>query len=171
MRHLLVGLALAAAPMMSAPAMAAPAPRLPETSFAALPQPLPLPYDEAADAHKDVAAAIARAKKAKKLVLIDLGGNWCPDCRILAGTMALPSLNPWLKKHYELVTVDVGRYTKNLDIGATYGVTRPKGVPALFVVDPKTNKLLNPTTSVTALADARSMTPQSLADWLAQWTK
>lgn len=171
MRHLLVGLALAAAPMMSAPAMAAPAPRLPETSFAALPQPLPLPYDEAADAHKDVAAAIARAKKAKKLVLIDLGGNWCPDCRILAGTMALPSLSPWVKKHFELVTVDVGRYTKNLDIGATYGVTRPKGVPALFVVDPKTNKLLNPTTSVTALADARSMTPQSLADWLAQWTK
>jgi len=166
MRLLLAGLAL-----IAAPAMAAPAPRLPEASFAALPQPLPLPYDEAADAHKDVAAAIARAKKAHKLVLIDLGGNWCPDCRILAGTVELPSLKPWVKKNFELVTVDVGRYTKNLDIGATYGVTRPKGVPALFVVDPKTNKLLNPTTSVTALSDARSMTPQALADWLAQWTK
>lgn len=164
-------LAAAAAALVAAPAMAAPAPRLPEASFAALPQPLPLPYDEAADAHKDVAAAIARAKKAHKLVIVDLGGNWCPDCRILAGTMALPSLSPWVKKHYEVVTVDVGRYTKNLDIGAAYGVTRPKGVPAIFVVDPRTNKLLNPTTSVTALADARSMTPQALADWLAQWAK
>ena len=171
MRFFLAGSALAAAALASVPAIAAPAPHLPETSFAALHQPLPLPYDEAADAHKDVAAAFARAKKAKKLVLIDLGGNWCTDCRILAGTVELPSLNPWVKKHFELVTVDVGRYTKNLDIGATYGITRPKGVPALFVVDPRTNKLLNPTTSVTALADARSMTPQALADWLAQWTK
>lgn len=171
MRFFLAGSALAAAALAAVPAIAAPAPHLPETSFAALHQPLPLPYDEAADAHKDVAAAFARAKKAKKLVLIDLGGNWCTDCRILAGTVELPSLNPWVKKHFELVTVDVGRYTKNLDIGATYGITRPKGVPALFVVDPRTNKLLNPTTSVTALADARSMTPQALADWLAQWTK
>jgi hypothetical protein len=39
------------------------------------------------------------------------------------------------------VTVDVGRYTKNLDIGAAYGVARPKGVPALFVVDPRSNRL------------------------------
>lgn len=161
----------AALALAATPALAAPAPRVPEASFAALPQPLPLPYDEAADAHKDVAAAIARAKKAHKLVLIDLGGNWCADCRILAGTVDLPSVKPWVKKHYELVTVDVGRYTKNLDIGAAYGIARPKGVPALFVVDPRTNKLLNPTTSVTALADARSMTPQALADWLAQWTK
>jgi hypothetical protein len=39
------------------------------------------------------------------------------------------------------------------------------------VVDPKTNKLVNPTASVTALRDARSLTPQALADWLAQWVK
>jgi thiol-disulfide isomerase/thioredoxin len=157
--------------LISAPAIAATAPKLAEASFAALPQPLPLPYNEAGDAHKDVAEAIARAKKAHKLVLLDLGGNWCGDCRVLAGTMALPTLAPWVRRHYEVVTVDVGRFTKNLDIGAAYGVDRPKGVPAIFIVDPKTNKLVNPVGSVVALADARSMTPQALADWLAQWVK
>lgn len=173
MRLPLFAAAVAAAllPLGVAPALAAPAPRVPEASFAALPQPLPLPYNETADAHKDVAQAIARAKKAHKLVLIDLGGNWCPDCRILAATVALPSLSPWVKKHYELVTVDVGRYTKNLDIGAAYGIEKPRGVPALFVVDPRSNRLVNPTATVTALSDARSMTPQALADWLAQWVK
>jgi hypothetical protein len=30
---------------------------------------------------------------------------------------------------------------------------------------------VNPTATVTALSDARSMTPQALADWLAQWVK
>ena len=162
---------LAIAAVAAAPAHAATAPKVAEASFAALPQPLPLPYNETADAHKDVAEAIARAKKAHKLVLIDLGGNWCPDCRIFAGTIALPDVAPWVKKHFEVVTVDVGRYTKNLDIGAAYGIDRPAGVPALFVVDPKTNKLINPTASVTALRDARSQTPQALADWLAQWVK
>jgi hypothetical protein len=43
-------------------------------------------------------------------------------------------------------------------------------VPSLLIVDPKTDKLLN-AGRVSALADARSMTPQALADWLAQWTK
>jgi len=163
--------AIFAASLLPFSARAATAPKLAETSFAALAQPLPLPYNESADAHKDVAAAITKAKKAHKLVLIDLGGNWCPDCRILAGTIELPDLAPWVKQHFEVVTVDVGRYTKNLDIGAAYGIERPKGVPALFVVNPKTNKLVNPTASVVALSDARSLTPQALADWLAQWTK
>jgi len=166
----LSALALLAA-VAAVPAHAATAPKVAEASFAALPQPLPLPYNETADAHKDVAQAIARAKKAHKLVLIDLGGNWCPDCRIFAGTIALPDVAPWVKQHFEVVTVDVGRYTKNLDIGAAYGIERPAGVPALFVVNPKTNTLINPAASVTALRDARSLTPQALADWLAQWVK
>jgi hypothetical protein len=43
-------------------------------------------------------------------------------------------------------------------------------VPALLVIDPRTDKLLN-RGRVSALADARSLTPQALADWLAQWTR
>ncbi len=39
-----------------------------------------------------------------------------------------------------------------------------RGVPAVLIVDPKTNKLINAGRE-TALADARSMTPQAVADW------
>jgi hypothetical protein len=38
----------------------------------------------------------------------------------------------------------------------------------MLVVDPRTDKLLD-AGHVAALADARSMTPQALADWLARW--
>ncbi len=69
------------------------------------------------------------------------------------------------------MAVDVGRFDRNLQIPAHYGITkRLEGVPAVLIVDPKTDKLLN-RARVSALADARSMTPQALADWLAQWTK
>lgn len=146
------------------------APHLAETSFAALPQPLPYPYNETANAGSDVDTALARAKAAHKLLLIDMGGNWCGDCRVLAGTMALPDLAPFIARHFEVVMVDVGRFSKNMDVARRFGATRPTGVPALLIVDPASGKLLDQG-HVEALADARAMTPQALADWLAQWLK
>jgi thiol-disulfide isomerase/thioredoxin len=147
------------------------APRVTAQSFEQLPKPLPLPYSQTAPAMAAVDKARAKAKASGKLLLIDLGGNWCLDCRILAGTMELPEVDPWVKKHYELVSVDVGRFDKNLDVPARYGFKdRLAGVPALLVVDPKSDKLVN-VGKTTALSDARSMNPQGLADYLAQFAR
>ncbi len=152
-------------------ATAAPAPKLAITALEQLPTPLPIPYAERADATAAVAAAKARAKAQGKLLLIDLGGNWCGDCRVLAGVMALPQMKAFLAKHYVTVMVDVGRFDRNLNIPAHYGITkRLEGVPALLIVDPQTDRLLNPG-RIAALADARAMTPQAIGAWLARWTK
>jgi thiol-disulfide isomerase/thioredoxin len=165
----IAGLALLISGVAGA-ALAASAPQVSISSFAQLPTPLPFPYDEKADANAAVAAALARAKAEHKLLAIDLGGNWCGDCRVLAGTMDLPEVKTFVQAHYVIVTVDVGRFNKNLQIPARYGVTRRlEGVPSLLIIDPKTDKLLDDG-HIAALADARSMSPQALADWLAQWT-
>jgi thiol-disulfide isomerase/thioredoxin len=170
MRHLLAA-ATALLALTAGPLAAAPAPRLKAQSFDAVAKPLPLPYDEAANATAQVDAARARARRTGKLLLIDLGGNWCPDCRILAGTMELPDLKAWLHRHYEVVMVDVGRFNKNLQVPARYGITeRLKGVPSILIVDPRTDTLLNPGTTA-ELASARSMSPQALANWLAKWAR
>lgn len=163
--------ALLAALAFSTPGICAPAPKTGISSLTQLPTPLPYPYDEKADASAAVATALAKAKASGKLLMIDLGGNWCGDCRVLAGVMALPKVKPFLAKHYVEVAVDVGRFDRNLHIPARYGITkRLEGVPALLIVDPQTNRLLN-VGRVSALADARAMTPQAIADWLAHWTK
>lgn len=153
----------------AAPASAATAPRVSISSLKELTVP-DAPYDAKANANAQVDAAIARAKKDGKEVLIDLGGNWCADCRIMAGLMELPEMQSFLKAHYEMVSVDVGRFNKNLQIPARYGITtRLEGVPAFLIATPD-GKLLNPG-HVSAIQDARHMTPQALADWLAQWAK
>lgn len=162
-----------AALLIAAPAsaFAAKAPTVALKSLADLPTP-PYPYDEKADAEADVAAALKRAKKAKKakkLTLIDFGGNWCADCRIFAGVIEQPDVKTWVDKHYEVVTVNVGRYDKNMQIPARYGVDKLKGVPSFLVVDGN-GKLVNQG-AFFALTDARHMTPQSIVDWLAQWPK
>jgi hypothetical protein len=156
----LVGSALAAAP-----------PKTGIASFADLKTPLPYPYDQDANANAAVVKARAEAKRKGKLLLIDLGGNWCGDCRVLAGTLELPNVKAFMDKHYTMVMVDVGRFERNLQVPAHYGFhTRLKGVPTLLVVDPKTDRLLN-RDDVFALSSAGDMSPQALADWLARWPK
>ena len=161
---------LAACGVLAGVAAAAPAPKVSVESFAQLATPLPYPYDEHADANAAVADAKARAKSRHKLLLIDLGGNWCGDCRVLSATMQLREVKAFVDAHYEVALVDVGRFDKNLQVPARYGITtRLEGVPSLLIVDPRTNRLIDKG-HIAALADARHMTPQALADWLAEWT-
>jgi len=153
---------------------AATPPKADVASFTELATPLPYPYDTQSDADPGavdakIDRARAQARHEHKLLLIDMGGNWCTDCRILAGTMDLPTIKRFVQAHYVVVTVDCGRrMNENLQVPARYGVSRLDGVPSLFVVDPKSDKLLD-TGHTDALADARHMSPQGLADWLAQW--
>ena len=149
------------------PALAANAPRVSVARLSEISVP-DRPYDENANANAAVESAFARAKAEHKRVLIDLGGNWCADCRILAGVMALPEVQRFLDSHYVLVSVDVGRFNLNLQIPARFGITeRLEGVPSVLVATP--DGTLVDKGHIAALADARSMTPQAVADWLAQW--
>ena len=151
---------------------AAPPPRVSIGDYAQLKTPLPYPYNEAADADAQLNTALARAKAARKLVLIKMGGNWCGDCRILQATMDLPEMKAFLGRHYEMVSIDVGRMDKNLQIPARFGVKdKLEGVPAILIVDPATGRQLVARADVAALADARHMSPQALADWLARYTR
>ena len=157
---------------LASPALAASPPKVSISDYGQLKTPLPYPYDEKADANADLSRALAKAKASKKLVLIKMGGNWCGDCRILDATMQLPEMKAFLSRHYEMISIDIGRFDKNLQIPARYGITeRLAGVPAVFVVDPASGKQLVGKADVAALADARHMSPQALADWLAKYTR
>lgn len=164
MRKILASLLLFAA----LPAQAATAPKPSIKDWAQLPVATVQPYNEAANADAQVAAAFARAKKSNKRVLIDLGGNWCVDCIVLANFVRLPEMRRFMEAHYEEVLVDVGRFNRNLQIPARFGITeRLKGVPALLIATPD-GKLVNGD-NVFATADAHSMTPQALAAYLAKY--
>jgi len=131
----------------------------------------PVPTDRTALADM-IKERETKAKASGKLLLIDLGGNWCGDCRILQATMDLPEMKTFLDRNFEMVSVDVGHMDKNLQVPARYGVTsKLEGVPAIFVVDPKTGQQLVSKAQIADLADARHMAPQDLANWLAKYTK
>jgi hypothetical protein len=128
------------------------------------------PFDENANADRDVANAFAQARAQNKRVLIDLGGNWCGDCLILAGIMDLPEVRRLLDTYYVVVSVDVGHFNRNLQIPERFGITeRLAGVPAVLIAEPN-GRLVN-ANHIAALADARSMGPQNIVNWLAYWAR
>ena len=124
------------------------------------------PYDESADAHAQLDAALAEAKRTGKHVLLDFGGNWCPDCRIFAGIIERPEVKPWVDANYVTVPIDVGRYNKNLDIAQQFGVPI-KAAPTVVVLS--SDGTPQNRDEITALSDARSMTPQAVVSLLAHW--
>jgi hypothetical protein len=80
----------------------------------------------------------------------------------------LPEVKRFVAAHYVVVVVDVGRFNRNLQIPARFGITeRLEGVPAVLIGNPD-GTLVN-AGHIAALADARSMSPQDIVNWLASW--
>jgi thioredoxin 1 len=124
------------------------------------------PYDEKADVHAEVALAISRAAATHKYVLLDFGGNWCPDCRVTAGVLAMNDVATWVDKNFVVVYIDVGRMNKNLDIARAYDV-RITAVPTMIVLNPEGHMINSGNPS--ALSDARGMSPQAIVDTIYSW--
>jgi thioredoxin 1 len=92
-------------------------------------------YPDGAQAEADITAALGKAAKEKKRVLLDFGGNWCGDCQVLEIYFHAPANRNLLDSNSVLVPVNIGRYDENLGIAARYGIPITRGVPALAVLD------------------------------------
>lgn len=137
MRHALPAalLTLALAPTLLA--QPAPQPATPQPA-AAHPAPAKKPiYDEAADAKADIHAALQRAAKDNKRVLIQWGANWCGWCHLLHDTCKSDKdIAHELLYEYEVVLVDIGQWNKNMDLAASYKADlKGSGVPYLTILD------------------------------------
>jgi len=105
-------------------------------------------YDVKADASADIAAAVARAHKSDKRVLIVYGGNWCGWCvKLDAFFKKDRTVARTVRYEYEVVKVDVGRFDKNMDLAEKYGAElKKKGVPYLTVLDGEGKVITNQNT-------------------------
>jgi len=101
------------------------------------------PFEQYANATEQVDAALDRAERTDKRVIIVMGANWCHDSRGLAGWFAQPRFAVMLEAKYELVYVDVGHRDRNIDIAQRFGLKAIKGTPTVLVLSPK-GILLNP---------------------------
>jgi thioredoxin 1 len=124
-------------------------------------------YDERADAHAEVRAAIAKAEREHKRVILDFGGNWCGDCQVLDIYFHQQPNADLLARNFVLVDIDIGHMDKNVDIAQRYDVPLQKGVPALAVLDTNGRLLYSQTNG--EFEKMRHMDPGSVTDFLERW--
>ena len=94
-------------------------------------------YPDPSVAKSEIQAALSRARAAHKRVILDFGGNWCGDCKVLNIYFHDQTNLPLLNANYELVDINIGRYDANQDIAARYGIPLERGVPALVILSRK----------------------------------
>ena len=126
-------------------------------------------YPEISRATADIEAGLKEAKAGHKRVLVDFGGNWCTDCKVLDINFKKPENEAVLKDHYVLVHVNVGenRIDENLDIGERYGIPLKKGVPALAVLDAD-GRVVH-AQKEGEFESMRKMDPKSVNEFLVKW--
>ncbi|GAB4335808.1 MAG: hypothetical protein Kow0037_16270 [Calditrichia bacterium] len=94
------------------------------------------PYNPNADARAEIAAALNAAKNNHQQVLLVFGANWCPWCRVIHKMFKENAeIAKLLKKHFQVVSVDIGRKDKNLDLNEKYGNPIKNGIPVLVVLN------------------------------------
>jgi thiol:disulfide interchange protein len=101
-------------------------------------------YDEQARAAEQIDAALARAAKENRRVLIQWGANWCGWCYLLHDTFSKDAdVKKKLAYEYDLVLVDVGRFNKNTELAERYKADIRSGIPYLTILDGSGQVLAN----------------------------
>lgn len=124
-------------------------------------------YSETADAHVEVRDALAKAAREHKRVILDFGGNWCGDCKVLDIYFHQEPNASLLASNFVLVDVNIGHYDKNLDLAQRYDVPLKKGVPALAVLDRRGHLLYSQRQG--EFEAMRHMDPGSVTQFLDRW--
>jgi thiol-disulfide isomerase/thioredoxin len=114
-----------------------------------------------------LAAALKTAAATHKRILLDFGGNWCPDCQALDIYFHDAANRPILDANFVLAHINIGMKDTNLDIARRYRVPVKKGVPALAVLSDSGKLLYSQKTG--QFAPMRQMQSSSVTSFLQQW--
>ena len=126
-------------------------------------------YPDPARANADISAAVEQARHEGKRVLVDFGGDWCTDCKVLDVNLRRPDNAALLARRFVMVHVNVGErgIERNFDVAKRYGIPLEKGVPALAVLDSKGHLLYAQKSG--EFENMRAMDPASVHDFLVRW--
>jgi len=132
----------------------------------------PAIYDTKADGTKQIADALALAKREHKHVLLQFGANWCGWCHKLHKLFQTDKqIAAYLKSNFVLVLVDVDKVdgkTHNADINERYGNPMRLGLPALVVLDASGKQLTTQDSGKLEQGDHHD--PAKVMEFLKAWS-
>ncbi|HVX26466.1 MAG TPA: thioredoxin family protein [Parafilimonas sp.] len=99
-------------------------------------------YNPNANAEKEIAAAVKKAKAEHKFVLVQGGGNWCIWCKRFSLTVAQdPKLDSIVNADFVVYHLNYSEENKNQKLYAKYGYPQRFGFPVFIILDEKGNRI------------------------------
>lgn len=125
-------------------------------------------YNPKANAQNDIDAAVSKAKKEKKHVFIQVGGNWCVWCiRFHDLVEATPELKKLLNDNYETVLLNYSQENKNEVILKKFNYPGRFGFPVFLVLDGD-GKLIH-TQNSAYLEEGNGHSVKKITEFLKNW--
>jgi thiol:disulfide interchange protein len=127
-------------------------------------------YNPFADAAKNIADSVKKAKAMNKHVLIQAGGNWCVWCiEFNRFTSADRQIDSMIKKDYIVYHLNYSPENRNSVLFARLGYPQRFGFPVFLVLDGSGNRLH--TQNSAYLEQGRSYNKTKVIEFLSQWNK
>ena len=125
-----------------------------------------LKYDPKRDAALDIAEAAAEAKRTKRRVLVEVGGEWCIWCHMMDDFFARhPEVLDLREKNFVMVKVNFSDENKNEQVLSRY--PEIPGYPHLFILDGDGKLLYSQDTS--ELEEGRGYNLTKFTAFLQKW--
>jgi thioredoxin 1 len=124
-------------------------------------------YPDPGQAKADIAAALKSAAATHRRILLDFGGNWCGDCKVLDIYMHDDKNKPLVDANFVVVHINVGHYDANLDLAEQYEIPLKRGVPALAILSDHGKLLYSQKNG--EFEAMRRMDSASVTDFLVHW--
>lgn len=125
-------------------------------------------YTPAADATKEIADAVKQAKKDKKHVLIQAGGNWCSWCiEFNRYTTTDQKMDSAIKADFIVYHLNYSKENMNEAVFKKYGFPQRFGFPVFLILD--ANGTLIHTQNSAYLEKSKSYDKEKILDFLTNW--
>ena len=126
-------------------------------------------YAVDANAEKDIAAAVKKAKAENKLVLIQAGGNWCSWCLLFDKSVKNDvQLDSAIAANYIVYHLNYSSENQNDAVFAKYSYPQRFGFPVFLVLD-QNGKLLH-TQNSSYLEEGKGYNKNKVLGFFSDWS-
>ncbi|MCX7954446.1 MAG: thioredoxin family protein [Bacteroidales bacterium] len=126
-------------------------------------------YDPQLNGIDQIKAALNKAKKENKFVMIQIGGNWCPWCiKFNKFCTEIEKIDTLIKNNFILIHLNYSKENKNIEAMQMLGNPQRFGFPVIVILDTEGNRIHTQDTSFLEVGNSYDTT--KVIRFLSLWT-
>ena len=126
-------------------------------------------YNPQANAQKQIAEAVKKAKQEGKHVFLQIGGNWCSWCVMMHKFYTKNTkIDSMMRANYVVEMINYSKENKNLDVLASLDFPQRFGFPVIVILDENGKRIH--TQNTLYLEKGRGYSEERFMEFLYNWS-